>query len=143
MTTGILLVTHEGIGSTMLHVAQQIMDATFDHIDYLEVGFDADTMELTHTLENRLSRLEQGTGVLVLSDLIGATPCNLASNTSHQNIVVVTGLNMPMLIRAYNYRERPLLELARIAQEGAQNGIFQVSGDNCINEGIVSAGTGN
>ncbi|MBT8438299.1 MAG: PTS fructose IIA subunit family protein [Gammaproteobacteria bacterium] len=133
MTTGVLLVTHQGIGSTMLQVARQIMNATFDHIDYLEVGFDADTVELTRALEDKLSRVEQGAGVLVLSDLIGATPCNLASNSAHQNTIVVTGLNLPMLIRVYNYRERPLHELSRIAQEGAQKGIFQLSHDNCIN----------
>jgi len=133
MTTGVLLVTHQGIGSTMLQVARQIMNTSLDHVDYLEVGFDADTIELAQALENRLSRVEQGAGVLILSDLIGATPCNLASNPAHQNTVVVTGLNLPMLIRVYNYRERPLQELARIAQEGAQNGIFQLSHDNCIN----------
>jgi PTS system ascorbate-specific IIA component len=109
------------------------MNATFNHIDYLEVGFDADTVELTRALEDKLTQLEQGAGVLVLSDLIGATPCNLASSTTHHNTIVVTGLNLPMLIRVYNYRERPLQELARIAQEGAQNGIFQLSHDNCTN----------
>lgn len=130
MTTGVLLVTHQGIGSTMLQVARQIMNATFDHIDYLEVGFDADIAKLKLVLEDKLSQVDQGAGALVLSDLIGATPCNLASNTDHQNTLVVTGLNLPMLIRVYNYRERPLNELARIAQEGAQNGIFQLSHDN-------------
>ena len=133
MTTGVLLVTHQGVGSAMLKVARQIMNATFDHIDYLEIGFDADTAQLKEVLEDKLTRVEQGSGVLILSDLIGATPCNLASNTGHQHTVVVTGLNLPMLIRVYNYRERPLNELARIAQEGAQNGIFQLSQDNCIN----------
>jgi len=133
MTTGVLLVTHQGIGSTMLQVARQIMNTSLDHVDYLEVGFDADTIELAQALENRLSRVEQGAGVLILSDLIGATPCNLASNPARQNTLVVTGLNLPMLIRVYNYRERPLQELARIAQEGAQNGIFQLSQDNSIN----------
>ncbi len=117
----------------MLQVARQIMNAGFDHMDYIEVGFDADTVQLEQYLEEKLSQLDLGDGVLLLSDLIGATPCNLASNISHQNTVVVTGLNLPMLIRVYNYRERPLLELARIAQEGAQNGIFQLSRDNCIN----------
>ena len=133
MTTGVLLVTHQGIGSAMLQVAGQIMNATLDHIDYLEVGFDADTVQLERLLEDKLSRVEQGAGVLILSDLIGATPCNLASNSAHHDTVVVTGLNLPMLIRVYNYRERPLHELARIAQEGAQNGVFQLSRDNCIN----------
>ena len=133
MITGVLLVTHEGIGSTMLRVARQIMNTTFDHFDYLEVDFDADTAQLSGVLEEKLAKVEQGAGVLVLSDLIGATPCNLASNSTHQNTVVITGLNLPMLIRVYNYRERPLHELARIAQEGAQNGIFQLSNDNCIN----------
>jgi len=133
MITGVLLVTHEGIGSTMLRVARQIMNTTFDNFDYLEVDFDADTAQLSGALEEKLSEVEQGAGVLVLSDLIGATPCNLASNSAHQNTVVISGLNLPMLIRVYNYRERPLHELARIAQEGAQNGIFQLSNDNCIN----------
>jgi len=133
MTTGVLLVTHEGIGSTMLQIARQILNTTFEHIDFLEVGFDANTLELTKALENKLSQLEQGSGVLILSDLIGATPCNLASSITHHNTAVITGLNMPMLIRAYNYHERPLHELARIAREGAQNGIFQLSQDNCIN----------
>ena len=127
MTTGVLLVTHVGIGSAMMKNARQILNDTPEQMDYIEIDFDADTEQLIEELENRISTLDLGNGVLVLSDLIGATPCNIASNISHENTVIVTGLNLPMLIRVYNYRQRPLHELARIALEGAQNGICQLA----------------
>jgi PTS system mannose-specific IIA component len=131
--TGVLLVTHQGIASSMMKIARQIWNDSPAHFDYIEIEFDADIRQLTANIEHKISVLDQGNGVLVLSDLIGATPCNLASNISKSDIIIITGLNLPMLIRAYNYRQRPLVDLAQIAREGAQRGICQLSHDNCVN----------
>lgn len=133
MTAAVLLVTHEGIGSAMIKVARKITGSTLDNMDFIDIEFDPDISMLEKQLNDRLSHIDCGEGVLVLTDLIGATPCNLASNVLHSDCLFVTGLNLPMLIRVYNYREKPLSELADIACQGAVNGILQLTRDNCIN----------
>ncbi len=83
----------------------------------------ADTREITN---RHLRELDQGEGVLVLSDLYGATPCNIGLSMSEHGAHVrcVSGLNLPMLLRVMNYADQKLPELAEIAASGGRRGIF-------------------
>jgi PTS system ascorbate-specific IIA component len=131
MSVGILLVSHQGVASTMLHTATRIWHEAPIKTDYIEVEFDADIKQTVLRVEEKLSLLDEGDGVLVLTDLVGATPCNLVSSISHPNTVVVSGLNLPMLIRTHNYADRELNELAFLAVEGGQRGIARLSQTVC------------
>ena len=131
MAVGILLVSHTGVASTMLATATRIWQQTPSVTDYIEVEFDADVAETALQVEQKLTRLDQGDGVLILTDLVGATPCNLVTSISHPNTVVVSGLNLPMLIRAYNYSSKTIDDLAAVAVEGGQRGIAQLSKAVC------------
>lgn len=133
MAAGILLVSHKGVASTMLDTATRIWHQQPAHTDYIEVEFDADIEQTARLAEQKLMQLDEGDGVLVLTDLVGATPCNLVSSISHLNTIVVSGLNLPMLIRAYNYSNKNLEELANLAVEGGQRGIARLNPTVCSN----------
>jgi mannose PTS system EIIA component len=71
-----------------------------------------------------LQQLEQGDGVLILTDLYGSTPSNIACKLRNDKVAVITGLNLPMLIRVLNYPALNLHELAEKATGGGREGII-------------------
>ena len=75
----------------------------------------------------RLRRVDGGQGVLVLTDLYGATPSNLAAKLARIGTPVrrVSALSLPMLLRVMNYAELELDELPAVAAAGARNGVIQ------------------
>lgn len=122
MAVTLALVTHDGIGNAMLEQARNILADDLDGAIVIEVGYDEDLTAAS--LRATLDEADTGAGVLVLTDLPGATPCNLALEASaNRHSVVVSGLNLPMLIRAWNYRLRSLPDLATIAAEGGRRAI--------------------
>ncbi|GAB3342861.1 PTS sugar transporter subunit IIA [Marilutibacter aestuarii] len=126
MSVGILLVTHEGIGSALLAVATRLLSALPLKVEAFEVPFDADPDAILPQASAALRRVDGGDGVLVLTDLYGATPSNLAARVAHLGTPVrrVSSLNLPMLLRVMNYAELELDELPAIASAGARNGVI-------------------
>lgn len=126
MTVGILLITHEGIGNALLAVAQRLLRRLPLPTEALEVPFDADPDALLPQASAALRRVDSGDGVLVLTDIYGATPSNLAARVSRLGTPVrrVAALNLPMLLRVMNYADLPLDELPAVAAAGARNGVI-------------------
>jgi PTS system ascorbate-specific IIA component len=124
MTVGILLITHEGIGNAMLAVATRLLRKLPLETVAFEVPFDGDPYSLLPQASAALRRVDGGHGVLVLSDLYGATPSNLAHRLSQLGTPVrrVSALSLPMLLRVMNYADLPLDELPAVAAAGARNG---------------------
>ena len=131
MTVAILLVSHKGVASTILNTTGRIWHEKPVKTDYIEVEFDADIEHSISLVEEKLEHLDDGDGVLVMTDLVGATPCNLVTSLTHKNILAISGLNLPMLMRAYNYPQEPLDELAALAIEGGKRGIALLSQAVC------------
>lgn len=132
MNAGILLMTHTGIASSMLDIAQTIWQQLPDNIDIIEVPFDSDSEIITRNVKQKITELDTGDGVLILSDLPGATPCNLASSLNLQTVKIVSGLNLPMLIRTSYYNSSCDLDaLAQVAIEGGQRAITLVDQATC------------
>lgn len=123
MSVALVLVTHPGIASAMRDRASEILDTRLDAVTLLEL--DSGTTDPLPRLEQRLQSLDRGEGVLILTDLPGATPCNQVRKAAPKRSVLVSGLNLPMLIRAWNYRDRPLEELRRLVVEGGRAAIFE------------------
>jgi len=126
MSVGVLLITHSGIGSALLSVAQRLLNPLPLRTEALEVPFDADLDSLLPAASAALRRVDDGDGVLVLTDLYGASPSNLAARVARLGTPVrrVSALNLPMLLRVMNYAELELDQLPAVAAAGARNGVI-------------------
>jgi len=127
MAVGILLITHEGIGSTLLAAATRLLGRLPLRAEALEVPYDADSARLLPIASAALRRVDDGAGVLVLTDLYGATPSNLAAEVAQLGTDVrrVSAVNLPMLLRIMNYADLDLEALPGVAAAGGRNGVIQ------------------
>jgi PTS system ascorbate-specific IIA component len=125
MAVGILLVTHSGIGSALVAVASGLLRNLPLKVEAFEVPFAGDPEALLPQASAALRKVDDGAGVLVLTDLYGATPSNLAARLARLGTPVrrVSALNLPMLLRVLNYPELPRDELPGVATAGARNGV--------------------
>ena len=126
MAVGILLITHPGIGPALIAVATRLLRQLPLKTEAFEVSFDADPDALLPVASAALRRVDDGQGVLVMTDLYGATPSNLAAQLARLGTPVrrVSALNLPMLLRVMNYAELDLDELPTVAAAGARNGVI-------------------
>ncbi|MGH8124666.1 MAG: PTS sugar transporter subunit IIA [Rhodanobacteraceae bacterium] len=124
-TAGILLLTHEEIGRALIAAAQHVMPHMPCQLDTLEIGAHDDPGAVLPAAARAARALDHGGGVLVLSDLYGSTPCNIANQLAGLGVRArcVSGLNLPMLLRVLNYPDKPLDELAEVAASGGRGGI--------------------
>jgi PTS system ascorbate-specific IIA component len=124
MACGILLITHPGIGSTLLSVATGLLRQLPLKTEAFEVPFDADLDDLLPQASAALRRVDAGDGVLVITDLYGASPSNLARRVAQLGTPVrrVSALSLPMLLRVMNYPEQGLQDLPATAAAGTRNG---------------------
>lgn len=124
MAVGILLVTHLGIGRALIDVATRLLHKLPLACEAFEVPFDGDPDALLPQASAALRRVDGGGGVLVLTDLYGATPSNVAARLSRLGTPVrrVSALSLPMLLRVMNYADLPLDDLPAVAAAGARNG---------------------
>lgn len=129
MSTAILLITHDDVGADLLETARRMLGELPAGVEAMAVESDTAMEELDRQAGDLVRRLDGGDGVLVLTDLVGSTPANLADRlAAGPRVRAVTGLNLPMLVKTLNYGHLPLDELADKAIEGGSAGIFQVGG---------------
>ncbi len=120
MSVGVLIISHDGIGPALLGTATLMLNDCPLQTKLLTVSRDCDPDQLAEDAIEQLDALDSGDGVLVLTDLYGSTPCNIAQRLTPQNhIQVVSGLNLSMLIRVFNY---PQLTLAKLSQNAISGG---------------------
>ena len=124
MAVGILPITHEGIGNALVAAATRLLRKLPLETEAFEVPFDGDLDALLPLASAALRRVDGGHGVLVLTDLYGATPSNLAARLARLGTPVrrVSALSLPMLLRVMNYADLGLDELPAVAAAGARNG---------------------
>ncbi len=122
---GVLIVAHDPVGSALLGVATAILGNPPLPIENLPVPLDVDTEMATDKARILIRNLNQGAGVLVLTDMYGSTPANIACRLlADPAIRVVSGLNLPMLCRIFNYAALDLEQLAEKAADGARDSIL-------------------
>jgi mannose PTS system EIIA component len=126
MSIGLLLITHGRLGIDLLATAREIFGNPQVRADALEVKNDAPLEPLLEQAERLADRLDDGSGLLVLTDLYGATPANLAQRLAqrHRTSRVVAGINLPMLVRAMNYAALDLDALEQKAHSGGRDGVL-------------------
>ena len=119
-TPGLLVVTHGRLAEELVNATRTIVE-TFDALEAVSIGWDDDPTEARRRIEEAIRRVDRGSGVLVLTDMFGGTPTNLAlSFLEPGKVEVVTGVNLPMLIKFANLHAVDAFDetVRRIAQQG-------------------------
>lgn len=127
MSVGVLLVTHNRIGEELLATVNGIMGPAPLPCAALSVSTTPDLPELVEQGRKQITALDDGDGVLVLTDAFGSTPSNVAVRLgSYAGTGVVSGVNLPMLLRVMNYPDLPLDALHERAYTGGRDGVIRV-----------------
>jgi PTS system ascorbate-specific IIA component len=135
VNVGILLITHANIGAVLLRTAVDVLGISPLSTGTLAAPPECDPERVLEDARQATQELDSGDGVLVLTDLYGATPSNIACRLRRiHRLRVVSGLNLPMLIRVLNYPDLDLEELQHKAVSGGRDGIL-----TCHVEGVQRA----
>ncbi len=126
---GLLIVAHGNLGKSLIDCAQHVMGGPLPFLQSLEVSQRDAPETLLPRGQALLRQLDQGAGVLVMSDIFGATPANIARRLLNPGQVEgVSGINLPMLIRAITYRDKTLPLLVEKALSGGIEGVIRMHG---------------
>lgn len=131
MSIALFFVTHEGIASNLLNVGEAIIQKTNTNLAYIEVPMDAPTDQIIIQAKKKISELFIDDGLFIITDIFGSTPSNIAQRIANDyKTHLLTGVNLPMIIRLLNYRNDSAEELLQKALDGAHNGIRHELSDN-------------
>nr|WP_210424750.1 PTS fructose transporter subunit IIA [Marichromatium bheemlicum] len=122
-----LLITHQPLGGDLLRIAGAILGTEPHATEALELVNDRPCDCMLREALDCVDRLDRGNGVLVLTDLYGSTPANIARalcNQQQRRVRVISGVNLPMLLRALNYADLDLDSVAEKALEGGREGVI-------------------
>jgi PTS system ascorbate-specific IIA component len=128
---GILLVAHDRLGESLIDAVTHVLGARPPQFDVFPVAATDDPLALLPKARAAVAALDTGEGVAILSDIYGATPCNLAAKLADAGHVEVSaGVSLPMLVRAFTYRSRGLDMLVKKAVSGGCEGVLHVEPDS-------------
>lgn len=129
---GILIITHGSLGESLLDCAVHVLGKKPEQFATLAVAKQDNPNEMLSKAMGLAVELNSGDGVLVLSDMYGATPCNIVTKLLQPGVVEgVAGVNLPMLVRVMTYRHEPLTKLVEKAVSGGREGVVYFSRENC------------
>jgi PTS system mannose-specific IIA component len=136
---GILVIAHDTLAESLVACVTHVLGARPEHLGTYAFKADADANVQAEAIEACIATLNQGDGVLVLADVYGATPCNtLCRLLRPDHVEGVSGSNLPMLLKAINYRgHMTLVDLVEQIVQGGRSSI------NHITETMCNAATGN
>jgi PTS system mannose-specific IIA component len=128
---GILLLTHAPLGQAFITAVAHVFRGPTERFEAIDVTADQDPAEVHELARQAIARLDEGSGVLVITDIKGGTPANCCNSLADAGRVeVIAGISLPMLLRAITYRRDTLDVVVEMALAGAQNGAVRV--DNRI-----------
>ena len=120
------MIAHNEVGEALLSAAKNTFGELPLATQVICIRRNADPQQILEQLQQTMSELDNGDGVLILTDIFGSTPSNIAQalHTSF-NTRLVAGLNLPMLIRVMNYPDLNLEQLADKALTGGREGVIE------------------
>ena len=131
---GVLIVTHGEIGTSLLDSASQILGGRPPQISTLSVWRQDDPDDLNLRARELAQHVDDGDGVLILTDLFGATPGNVVSKLLEDGRVEgVSGASLPMLLRVLTSRDGSLAAAVQRALSGGTEGLVHMNIDRCCN----------
>ena len=121
---GLLIVTHCDLGKEFLNAAEFIV-GRMESTDVVSITQTSDSEKIHKSIEEKISLLDKGEGIIILTDMFGGTPSNISlSFLQNEKVEVLTGVNLPMVIAiAQNRSNMKLNELAEKAQEAGKMSI--------------------
>ena len=125
---GLLVVAHEPLAQALLDCARHVFGSDPPHCIAFDVPAEADPLVCLDEARALHAEVDKGDGVLVLTDMFGGTPTNIAAQLARpRRTAVLTGVNLPMLLRAINYRADIFLDaLVEKACHGGTSGVMRV-----------------
>ncbi|MGH6611519.1 MAG: PTS sugar transporter subunit IIA [Burkholderiaceae bacterium] len=129
--TGIIVIAHAPLASALGKCAEHVYSCEPNarrELRVLDVNAGADLQQTVAQARRLVAEVDRGEGVLVLTDVFGATPCNVAQKlVDGVHSKLITGVNLPMLLRTVSYRHEPLDALVARAVMGGTQGVMQVA----------------
>jgi len=127
----LLIVAHGNLGDCLIQCATHVLGEHPKLLDNLDLSASEDPADMLKRVRAKLAELDQGEGVLILTDVYGATPCNTVCKViAAQHIEAVAGVNLPMLLKALTYRDQDMPKLIEKAVSGGQAGIFNIHNES-------------
>ncbi len=124
---GLVLVTHGQLAEEFRHAVEHVVGPQ-DNFETVSIGADDDMAQRRSDIIDAVASADTGNGVVVLTDMFGGTPSNLAISIMEQaRIEVLAGVNLPMLVKLAGVRGRPIAEAVRMAQEAGRKYITVAS----------------
>ncbi|PCI12379.1 MAG: PTS fructose transporter subunit IIA [Thiotrichales bacterium] len=127
MSVGLLIVTHGEVGQALLDSAYAMLGGSVLQVVVVAVSNGSDPDEVACEVDAAIATLNKKEGVLLLTDIYGATPSNIAMKFQDDSasIMVASGINLPMLIRVLNYPDLSVEQLLEKALSGGRDGVFR------------------
>jgi len=121
---GILIVSHGHLAEALVSSAE-VLVGPMEKIKAVSIWPGDKKEEIQERIEKEIKEVDNGEGVIILTDLLGGTPTNLSLSFLHdRHVAVVTGVNIPMLLALASYqKQKPLEEIARLVKKAGQRSI--------------------
>jgi len=126
---GILLITHGTLGESLIHCASHVLNKRPPRLKQLSITAQDDPFNLLPQARTLVKELDDGDGVLILTDMYGGSPANIGAKLiAPGRVEGVAGVNLPMLIRVLTYRDKPLATIVTKAVSGGCDGVVRMPG---------------
>ena len=124
---GILIISNGTLGESLIHCASHVLNKRPTRLRQLSITAQDDPLQMLPAARKLVKELDEGDGVLILSDMFGGSPANLAAKLLVPGKVEgVAGANLPMLIRVLTYRDRTLQMIVTKAVSGGCDGVVRI-----------------
>lgn len=131
---GILIIAHDTLGESLVGAVTHVLGGRPPQLEAFAVRSRDDPLQLLPLAQALVRQLDDGDGVLIVADMYGATPCNLACKLLQAGHVEgLAGVNLPMLVRAFTYRTKGMETLLKKAVSGGCEGVVHM--EPCSNYG--------
>ena len=124
---GILIVAHDTLPESLARAVTHVLGVRPVQFETLSVAASDDPLHLLPAARAQIEKLDTGDGVLIFSDIYGATPCNLVGKLLRPGRVEgVAGVSLPMLVRAFTYRTKGMDTMIKKAVSGGRDGALHI-----------------
>ena len=124
---GVLIITHGTLGESLIHCASHVLNKRPPRLKQIGITAQDDPMLILPQARKLVKELDEGSGVLIMTDMYGGSPSNISAKLLVPGkIEGVAGINLPMLIRVLTYRDKPLATIVTKAVSGGCDGVVRI-----------------